>query len=163
MLSSSISTKPTQLATAVCNFVAPFPILPSTSSAQFLPFYVGERLQIISHCDNWCFGYFESDPNQRGIFPSSFVEPLDETLPDEDINRRTSSSIFYSVEESKILLAEITETLKAWWKHLKACYSRGIPTDEFDYYVELIIDLTVIRKKILSGNVPTEGMLRNLF
>uniref|UniRef100_A0AC34FV59 SH3 domain-containing protein n=1 Tax=Panagrolaimus sp. ES5 TaxID=591445 RepID=A0AC34FV59_9BILA len=147
---------------AICNFIPPSSSLsiPSTSKASnFLPFYVGERLQIISHCDNWCFGHFEADSTQTGIFPSNFIEPIDENLlNDEDDVRRFSSSTFDSVKESKQLLLEITETLKAWWKFLKKDYSRGLLDSDFQQYEDSIKELILTRKRILSGNIPTEEL-----
>uniref|UniRef100_A0AC35FH76 C2 DOCK-type domain-containing protein n=1 Tax=Panagrolaimus sp. PS1159 TaxID=55785 RepID=A0AC35FH76_9BILA len=154
--------EPPVICIAICNFIpsSPLSLSPSTSKTiNFLPFYVGERLQIISHCDNWCFGHFEADPLQTGIFPSNFIEPLDESpLTDDDDIRRFSSQTFDSVKESKQLLSEITETLKAWWKFLKKDYSRGLLDSDFRQYEDSIKELILIRKRILSGNIPTEEL-----
>ena len=143
------------IAVAVCNFTAPFPNLPSTSSVQFLPFFIGERIKIISHCDNWCFGQYESSPEQVGIFPAAFVEPINKNPIDEEVQRRASTSIFYSDEEAKTLLFEITEALKSWWKYIISKYSKGLTDTEFETCVLRMKELMLIRKKILSGSIPT--------
>ena len=156
----SVASHPSSpvIAVAVCNFTAPFPNLPSTSSVQFLQFFIGERIQIISYSDNWCFGQYESAPEQTGIFPAAFVEAVDENPIDDEVQRRASTSIFYSDEEAKVLLFEITEALKSWWKFIKSKYSKGLTDVDFQKCVLKMKELMLIRKKILSGSIPTEEL-----
>ncbi|VDO33867.1 unnamed protein product [Onchocerca flexuosa] len=127
---------------ARCNFSwnGPSPLI-----YPFLPLYIGEKVIVSCSCDDWSYGSSLDNGDRFGIFPNNAVISFNESIP--------------SISNEAIeIIEELTEILKEWWHTVKNTYyhqARMECQDEVLVYME---DLMVMRKKILSGNVPIEEL-----
>ncbi|EFO26456.1 hypothetical protein LOAG_02027 [Loa loa] len=118
---------------------------PSSLTYPFLPLHIGEKVNVAYSCDDWSYGSSLDNGNKFGIFPNSAVVSFNESAP-------TISN------EAIEIVGELTDILKEWWHTVKNTYyhqARMECQDEVLVYME---DLMVMRKKILSGNVPIEEL-----
>ncbi|MCP9266015.1 Dedicator of cytokinesis protein 1 [Dirofilaria immitis] len=94
---------------------------------------------------DWSYGSSLDSEDRFGLFPNNAVISFNELIPS------ISSEAIEIVEE-------LTDILKEWWHTVKNTYyhqTRMECQDEVLVYME---DLMVMRKKILSGNVPIEEL-----
>ncbi|KAM3726298.1 Dedicator of cytokinesis protein [Dirofilaria immitis] len=127
---------------ARCNFSwnGPSPLI-----YPFLSLYIGETVTVSCSCDDWSYGSSLDSEDRFGLFPNNAVISFNELIPS------ISSEAIEIVEE-------LTDILKEWWHTVKNTYyhqTRMECQDEVLVYME---DLMVMRKKILSGNVPIEEL-----
>ncbi|KAL3982148.1 C2 domain in Dock180 and Zizimin proteins family protein [Acanthocheilonema viteae] len=127
---------------ARCNFLwnGPPPL-----TYPFLPLHIGEKVTVACSCDDWSYGSSLDNENRFGIFPNNAVISFNESVP-------TISN------EAIEIVEELTDILKEWWHTIKNTYyhqARMECQDEVLVYME---DIMIMRKKILSGNVPIEEL-----
>lgn len=114
------------------------------NGVQFLSLWIGELVKIIAVNGDWCYGYYENQIEQIGLFPKSHIHAIGTNTLLTNIN----------TEANKIIL-EIKETIKIWWCCIKTKYSCNEYTiEKSEQFVQLIKDLIIICNKISSGNVP---------
>uniref|UniRef100_A0A0R3S2B9 C2 DOCK-type domain-containing protein n=1 Tax=Elaeophora elaphi TaxID=1147741 RepID=A0A0R3S2B9_9BILA len=118
---------------------------PSPLTYPFLPLHIGEKVTVACSCDEWSYGSSLDNGNRFGIFPNNAVMSFNESVP--------------SISNEAIeIVEELTDILKEWWHTVKNTYyhqARMECQDEVLVYME---DIMVMRKKILSGNVPIEEL-----
>uniref|UniRef100_A0A8R1XZ83 C2 DOCK-type domain-containing protein n=1 Tax=Onchocerca volvulus TaxID=6282 RepID=A0A8R1XZ83_ONCVO len=127
---------------ARCNFSwnGPSPLI-----YPFLALYIGEKVTVSCSCDDWSYGSSLDNGDRFGIFPNNAVISFNESIPPIS-------------NEAIEIIEELTDILKEWWHTVKNTYyhqARMECQDEVLVYME---DLMVMRKKILSGNVPIEEL-----
>ncbi|VDK81631.1 unnamed protein product [Litomosoides sigmodontis] len=118
---------------------------PSPLNYPFLPLHIGEKVNVACSCDDWSYGSSLDNGNRFGIFPNNAVISFNESVP--------------SISNEAIeIVEELTDILKEWWHTVKNTYyhqARMECQNEVLVYME---DIMVMRKKILSGNVPIEEL-----
>ncbi|VDN58740.1 unnamed protein product [Dracunculus medinensis] len=112
----------------------------------FLILYIGEYVNIINSTQDWCYGNKEGDESVCGLFPRSAVF----LLPDP--------SLWPFSREAQEIILELNETLEEWWISIKETYGKQARIGCQDDVLLFMEDLMVMRKKILSGNVPIEEL-----
>uniref|UniRef100_A0A0N5C857 SH3 domain-containing protein n=1 Tax=Strongyloides papillosus TaxID=174720 RepID=A0A0N5C857_STREA len=129
---------------------------PQNFQVPYLNFFMGERLRIISCNGDWCYGYLDEDPEIKGIFPSNYIFysakdfDVTENLNDKDELEHN--------DESRSLLKEITVTVRNWWSHIRHNFDAVNTSSNYDKAFDIMEDLIVTRKRILSRSIPTEEM-----
>ncbi|VIO86685.1 Uncharacterized protein BM_BM1916 [Brugia malayi] len=118
---------------------------PSPLTYPFLPLHIGEKVNVACSCDDWSYGSSLDNGNKFGIFPSNAVISFNESAP------------FISNEAVEIV-KELTDILSEWWNTIKNTYCHQARMECQDEVLVYMEDLMVMRKKILSGNVPIEEL-----
>uniref|UniRef100_A0A914MV19 SH3 domain-containing protein n=1 Tax=Meloidogyne incognita TaxID=6306 RepID=A0A914MV19_MELIC len=134
----------------------------NSSKINFLNLFIGDLIKIISFNGEWCFGYRLEEPEQRGIFPSIFVQEI-------MINNNNKIQTFFNVGEGKNIInltdekevgrlaCDISEALKEWIERTKFDYGEGISTiGQFEQQIALIKQLLVVRRHLCSGTITAE-------
>uniref|UniRef100_A0A914I6I1 C2 DOCK-type domain-containing protein n=1 Tax=Globodera rostochiensis TaxID=31243 RepID=A0A914I6I1_GLORO len=129
-----------------------------------LPIYVGDQLRVICSHGQWCYGLKVGGAakvagQQRGIFPRSHVRPLRKKRQKTTGGNTNSRSGGRGSDEAMELVAEITDTAKAWWRSTKALYGAVNSTKtSCDEHIGRIRELMALRRRLRSGTVPTEEL-----
>uniref|UniRef100_A0A0N5A2G7 SH3 domain-containing protein n=1 Tax=Parastrongyloides trichosuri TaxID=131310 RepID=A0A0N5A2G7_PARTI len=125
------------------------------SNQKYLTFYTGERLRIESSYNDWCYGCLDEDPTKKGIFPSNFVTRATKNF-DVILKNENNGIDDKEGDESQDLLKEITQIVRKWWSHIRQNYDSVNNYNDYDRAFNIMEDLMVTRKRILSRSIPTE-------
>ncbi|EJW84950.1 hypothetical protein WUBG_04139, partial [Wuchereria bancrofti] len=118
---------------------------PSPLTYPFLPLHIGEKVNVACSCDDWSYGSSLDNGNKVGIFPNNAVISFNESAP-------------FISDEAVEIVEELTDILSEWWNTIKNTYCHQARMECQDEVLVYMEDLMVMRKKILSGNVPIEEL-----
>ncbi|TKR68327.1 hypothetical protein L596_024323 [Steinernema carpocapsae] len=121
---------------------------------RFLPFLIGQKVRVVANNGIWAYGFCIDDERKNGIFPLSAVQK-------HTSNASNSCSAIAepcTSSESAAMVDEITLVLQNWWKTCKDYYTKQMNVASLEKILVYMNDLMVVRKQILSGNVPAEEL-----
>ncbi|VDN04465.1 unnamed protein product [Thelazia callipaeda] len=118
---------------------------PSNLTYPFLSLHIGEKVNVACSSHDWSYGSSLENEEGFGIFPNSAVTLCNESTP--------------SISKEAIeIVKELTDVLQEWWPTVKNTYCNQTRMECQDEVLVYMEDLMVMRKKILSGNVPIEEL-----
>lgn len=111
---------------------------------------IGDTVQILEKCDGWYRGFALKNPNNKGIFPSSYVH-----LKNAHVKNNGQFEVVIPTEDS--VITEMTSTLRDWGTMWKQLYVKN-DGDLFHRLWHIMNEILDLRRQVLVGHLTHDRM-----